>query len=167
MVIVPGENDLGSRFPQVATQWDVSKNGTLTPEACSPSSNRKVWWTCPLGHGYQAAVSARTASGSGCPYCAGRKVLSGFNDLATLEPAVAASWHPGTRDGHRGQPPEGLVAVPGGAQLESGGLFQNRCKKVRLPGMRRAGTPPAPTALRAIRHRPWAGRYIELKEETS
>ncbi len=93
-VIVPGENDLASRFPQVATQWDVSKNGTLTPEACSPSSNRKVWWTCPLGHGYQAAVSARTASGSGCPYCAGRKVLSGFNDLATLEPAVAASWHP-------------------------------------------------------------------------
>lgn len=33
-------------------------------------------------------------SGSGCPYCAGRKVLPGFNDLATLEPKVAAQWHP-------------------------------------------------------------------------
>ena len=51
--------------------------------------------------------------------------------------------------GHRGQPPEGLVAVPGGAQLESGGLFQNRVQKVRLSGVRRTGTPPAPTALRA------------------
>ena len=32
--------------------------------------------------------------GSGCPYCAGRKVLPGFNDLATLEPEVARQWHP-------------------------------------------------------------------------
>ena len=33
-------------------------------------------------------------NGSGCPYCAGKKVLKGFNDLATLEPKVAESWHP-------------------------------------------------------------------------
>ena len=93
-VIVPEENDLGSRFPDVAAEWHPTKNGTLTPEKCSPSSNRKVWWRCPLGHEYQAAVGARTVSGSDCPFCAGRKVLVGFNDLATLEPAVAASWHP-------------------------------------------------------------------------
>lgn len=93
-VIVPQENDLGSRFPEIAAQWHPAKNGSLTPQVCSPSSNRKVWWVCPLGHEYQAAVGARTVSGSDCPYCAGRKVLAGFNDLATLEPAVAASWHP-------------------------------------------------------------------------
>ena len=33
-------------------------------------------------------------SGSGCPYCAGRKVLPGFNDLVTLAPEVAKQWHP-------------------------------------------------------------------------
>lgn len=33
-------------------------------------------------------------SSSGCPYCAGRKVLPGFNDLATLAPDVAQQWHP-------------------------------------------------------------------------
>ena len=93
-VIVPEENDLGSRFPDVAAEWHPTKNGTLTPEKCSPSSNRKVWWRCPLGHEYQAAVGARTVSGSDCPFCTGRKVLVGFNDLATLNPAVAASWHP-------------------------------------------------------------------------
>ena len=27
------------------------------------------------------------------PYCAGRKVLAGFNDLATLAPEVACQWH--------------------------------------------------------------------------
>lgn len=32
--------------------------------------------------------------GSGCPYCAGRKALRGFNDLATVDPKTAAQWHP-------------------------------------------------------------------------
>lgn len=93
-VVLPGENDLASRFPAIARQWDLEKNGGLTPEGCTAASNRRVWWTCPLGHSYRAAVGARTVSGSDCPYCAGRKVLPGFNDLATLAPAVAASWHP-------------------------------------------------------------------------
>ena len=30
----------------------------------------------------------------GCPYCSGRKVLAGFNDLATTHPDIAAMWHP-------------------------------------------------------------------------
>ena len=93
-VIVAEENDLGSRFPEIAAQWHPTKNGNLTPGNCSPSSNRRVWWRCPLGHEYQAAVGARTVNGSDCPYCAGKKVLVGFNDLASQEPAVAAGWHP-------------------------------------------------------------------------
>jgi len=93
-VIVAEENDLGSRFPEIAAQWHPTKNGSLTPKNCPPSSNRRVWWRCPLGHEYQAAVGARTVNGSDCPYCAGKKVLAGFNDLASQEPAVAAAWHP-------------------------------------------------------------------------
>ena len=31
--------------------------------------------------------------GDGCPYCANRKVLPGFNDLATAAPLVAKQWH--------------------------------------------------------------------------
>lgn len=92
--IVPGTNDLASLFPQISEQWHPNRNGTLTPNAVSPYSNRKVWWLCPLGHSYQAAVGARTNSGSNCPYCAGKKVLPGFNDLATVVPKAAAQWHP-------------------------------------------------------------------------
>lgn len=44
-------------------------------------------------HSWQAPVSRRT-DGSGCPYCLNQKVLAGFNDLATLNPALAAEWHP-------------------------------------------------------------------------
>ena len=42
---------------------------------------------------YKAAVYSR-AAGTGCPYCAGRKVLTGFNDLGTLLPEAAKEWHP-------------------------------------------------------------------------
>ena len=92
--VVPGENDFASFYPCLAQEWDREKNGALTPQQVTPASNRKVWWICPLGHSYPAVVSSRTMSGSGCPYCANKKVLPGFNDLATLEPELAGQWHP-------------------------------------------------------------------------
>ena len=92
--VLPGENDLAAMFPALAAQWDPGRNGALTPDRVSPCSNRKVWWRCPRGHPYQAVVAARTMRGSGCPYCAGRRALPGFNDLATVCPDIAAQWHP-------------------------------------------------------------------------
>lgn len=102
-IVVSGENDLGSQFPQLAAQWDKEKNGNLTPQNVTAYSNRKVWWKCDLGHQYQAAVASRTMQGGGCPYCAGKKVLPGFNDLATLFPDLAAQWHPTLNGGVRPQ----------------------------------------------------------------
>jgi hypothetical protein len=93
-VVIPGFNDLASAFPEIAGQWHPTKNGSLTPDQLTPASNRKVWWRCQLGHDYTSAVSDRTGRNTGCPYCAGRKVLVGFNDLATVEPRVAEQWHP-------------------------------------------------------------------------
>ena len=37
-------------------------------------------------------------SGTGCPYCSGRRAISGETDLATRYPDLAAEWHP-TRNG--------------------------------------------------------------------
>lgn len=92
--ILPGVNDLASGFPALAEQWAKEKNDNLSPEQISIYSNRRVWWRCALGHSYRAAVSSRTSCGSGCPYCTGRKVLAGFNDLASREPDIAGQWHP-------------------------------------------------------------------------
>lgn len=91
--IIPGENDLASQFPDVTAQWDGEKNAPLTPEHVSPYSNRRVWWRCGLGHQWRAVIASRTKSRSDCPYCSGKKVLAGFNDLATIEPELAAQWH--------------------------------------------------------------------------
>ena len=93
-MVLPGVNDLGSQFPEVAAQWHPTKNGLLTPRQVTSYSNRKIWWKCENGHDYQAWVSSRTMRGCGCPYCSGKRVLPGFNDLATLFPKLAGQWHP-------------------------------------------------------------------------
>lgn len=92
--VLPGENDLQSYDPMLARQWCRERNGTLTPEQVSPGSKKAVWWRCDLGHEWKSVIASRTFNKSGCPYCSGRKVLPGFNDLATVEPRVAAQWHP-------------------------------------------------------------------------
>lgn len=90
--VMSGENDLATLFPDIAAQWDTERNGSLRPDQITSFSNRKVWWRCTFGHEWQAIVAARAVENSGCPYCAGRRVLAGFNDLATLHPKIAAQW---------------------------------------------------------------------------
>lgn len=96
--VVPGENDLASRFPEIAAQWHPTKNEALSPTLVSVASNRKVWWRCELGHEYQTIIANRTMRHIGCPYCSGKRVLPGFNDLASLEPELAKQWHPTLND---------------------------------------------------------------------
>lgn len=94
----PGETDLASQYPELVNEWPPAKNLPLTPEQVLPGSEKKVWWRCVKGHTWRVSVQSRTldgtGQGSGCPYCAGKKVLAGFNDLETIQPLIAAQWHP-------------------------------------------------------------------------
>ena len=92
--VMKGFNDLETLYPALAAEWDPEKNAGLTPDQVTVASNRKVWWRCPLGHSYVSIIGSRSLRGYGCPYCAGRRVLAGFNDLASRNPMVAAQWHP-------------------------------------------------------------------------
>ncbi len=91
--VLAGFNDLASLLPELATEWHPTKNGDLLPTAITRSSGKKVWWLGPCGHEWETTVSGR-ANGTGCPFCAGVKLLPGFNDLATKLPDLAAEWHP-------------------------------------------------------------------------
>ena len=92
---IPGVTDLATLCPEIVKQWDWARNGDLTPDRVLPSGHDRVWWNCDRGHHWQAVVFSRTKEqGSGCPYCTGRKVLAGFNDLETLKPKLAKEWHP-------------------------------------------------------------------------
>ena len=71
-------------------EWDGEKNLPLTPDGVTHGSHTMVWWRCGSGHSWQALVYTRTA-GSGCPYCAGKK-LGQSNDFASLYPDLAVQW---------------------------------------------------------------------------
>lgn len=91
---IPGQTDLATVRPDIVAQWDHVRNGSLDPRSLLPSSHEKVWWKCDLGHSWQAAPFSRTRQkSSGCPYCTGRSVLLGFNDLQTLKPKLAREWY--------------------------------------------------------------------------
>jgi len=74
--------------PDLAAQWHPIKNGELTPEDVTVSSNQKAWWVCPdhSTHEWEAQISNRSA-GNSCPICLGRS-------LAKVDPDLAAQWHP-------------------------------------------------------------------------
>lgn len=74
-------------------EFDVQKNVGVSASELSPGSNKNVWWLCEKRHSYQASPVQRK-SGRACPYCSGRKIWVGFNDLSTTHPELAAEWHP-------------------------------------------------------------------------
>ena len=92
-IIHPGINDLKTLYPDIAAEWDYSKNKDIGPEQVFPKSNLKYAWIDKYGHTWNASPNSRVR-GTGCPYCSGNEVLEGFNDLATTHPDIAAQWHP-------------------------------------------------------------------------
>lgn len=95
--IVPGVNDLASQRPELMREWDFDKN-TLDPQAIgvngagSKMKLPRAWWLCTRhGHSWDAPIAHRS-SGSGCPTCANKRVLVGFNDLLSQSPHVLPLW---------------------------------------------------------------------------
>lgn len=89
--VIAGVNDLVTNHPEIAIEWDYSKNAPLTPQEISQGSNKTAFWLCSQNHSYEATVGNRIG-GKACPFCSGKKVLAGFNDLATTHPEIAADW---------------------------------------------------------------------------
>ena len=90
--VIRGFNDLKTIFPDIASEaygWDPS-------EYISGSGASKSW-KCKLGHTWNTRISHRTKDKTSCPFCTNRKVWSGFNDLKTKFPEIAAEangWDP-------------------------------------------------------------------------
>ncbi len=83
---------------EVAKEWNYEKNGNLKPENFTANSNKKVWWKCSKGHEWQATIVNRN-KGRRCPYCAGKKILKGYNDLQTVNPTLVEEWNYEKNDG--------------------------------------------------------------------
>lgn len=91
----PGHTDLGTLHPDLASEWDTTPGVNKgDPDHVSAISARRINWICGDGHRWVAPIKDRTRGQLGCPYCAGRRTVSGKDDLATLHPGIAAEWHP-------------------------------------------------------------------------
>jgi len=92
--VISGENDLVTLFPGLEKEWNYSRNGGINPNLLHCSSNKKVWWVCGRGHEWRARISHRTLAenATNCPFCAGKRVMPGENDLATQRPDIALQW---------------------------------------------------------------------------
>lgn len=80
--------------PQLIKEWDFQKND-ITPDKVTLFSSKKRWWICENGykdHSYEAVVADKYRDKTRCPYCSNRKVLKGFNDLATKRPDLLIDW---------------------------------------------------------------------------
>lgn len=77
-------NSLATIFPQLCREWATDLNKTLTPSDVTTGSRKSVWWRCPKGHEWKAAITSRT-HGSGCPRCSNQSSKPEARLLAELQ----------------------------------------------------------------------------------
>lgn len=113
--VLKGFNDLASCYTEIAKEWYQPLNGNITPDMITKGNlyitipmnmkNKtrneietikvKPAWKCSkCGYIWQATAHDRTNNHSGCPACAGKKVLKGINDLQTLyTKLIQSEWN--------------------------------------------------------------------------
>ncbi len=82
--ILLGFNDFKTTNPELANELVEGDPTTFTH-----GTSKLFKWKCQLGHIYSASPMHRTTGKTGCPICAGKKVLIGFNDFQTTDPLLA------------------------------------------------------------------------------
>lgn len=102
------KDSLAKLRPDVVQAWDYEKNGNLSPEMFTVSSNQIVHWKCPdCGHEWQCSINSMTRPGRyGCAECSKarrgasftKKVVKQVGSLAETNPDLAREWHP-TKNG--------------------------------------------------------------------
>ena len=80
--VLPGYNDLSSKNPLLAREWNYERNGLLKPDDVTQGSSKKVWWKCVRGHEWEDSINHRS-SGRGCPVC-NRGLKTSFPEQAVF-----------------------------------------------------------------------------------
>lgn len=87
--VLEGFNDLAATDPELAEEWaDERSVHTVTK-----NHTYRAVWKCPTcGGTYHCPVDQRQVGDDACPYCSGKQVRAGVNDLATTDPELAKEW---------------------------------------------------------------------------
>jgi hypothetical protein len=83
-----------SDYPELVGEIHPTLNKKdLDPHVISAGSGVvRIWWICKEMHSWESVVRTRV-KGSGCPYCARVKCLSGWNDLGTTHPEISKHFN--------------------------------------------------------------------------
>jgi DNA-directed RNA polymerase subunit RPC12/RpoP len=90
--LLRGFNDLKTRNPVLAGEWDDAANYPLTAADVISTSHAYADWKCGRGHAWRATIVNRNTLGHECPKCKHHVVSPGETDLATLHPNIADEW---------------------------------------------------------------------------
>ncbi|WP_167956561.1 zinc-ribbon domain-containing protein [Anaerosporobacter faecicola] len=86
-----GFNSLLDTHKELVKEW--SNNNELAPDKYRKSTTYYVLWICPTCHGeYSARICDREVGDNSCPYCKGKKALTGFNTFKTKHPDLMKTW---------------------------------------------------------------------------
>jgi len=130
---------IATTHPDLAAQLDPDRNPDVYPEKVTAGSHRKLWWRCPEGHLWRAAVVDR-AQGTGCPTCGARANAARPRpsrpgaSFAVTHPDVAAQLDP-NRNRH-----VNLERIPAGSprklwwRCPQGHRWQGVARACRRPG---------------------------------
>lgn len=93
--VIKGINDFETMCPNVSKEWDYERN-ELKPSEVYYNSGKVYAFKCDKGHRFSKDLlhmgRSESLGYSGCPVCAGKQIIVGENDLATLRPDVAKYW---------------------------------------------------------------------------
>lgn len=78
---------------ELLEEWDYSRNSIAPYQISAHNVKKKCWWVCKkCGRGWQMTVQKRVDRGDGCPFCSGKRVIKGENDLVTAKPEILKWW---------------------------------------------------------------------------
>jgi hypothetical protein len=86
--ILIGFNDLSTTHSYLLNKWDYNKN-KIKPTEITFGSHEKIWFLCKdYKHSYKVPLKREIRQNIKCPYCSGKRVLLGFNDIWTTNPQL-------------------------------------------------------------------------------
>ena len=120
--VLRGFNDLESRYPDIAKEWDCSANKRKPDEVTAQSPKKKYWWICSkCGHNWNTSIYVRTVFRCGCPKCKLKitankqsKPVIDFDTNTTYESAQQASRETGISQGSISSCCNGKTKTAGG-----------------------------------------------------
>lgn len=72
---------------------DLYDNNTNSLLSSNVKSRKMASWKCDKGHEWDDKI-LKVNNNRECPYCSGKYLLTGINDLKTINPKLAQEWHP-------------------------------------------------------------------------